>query len=70
MPQSQKHANSVKQFKNALKPPVVNEPVVISKSMKKIFNQLEFNMANNEIPDGGAINQEDLDRKQRLIRIM
>lgn len=37
--------------------------------MKRIFEQLEFNMANNEVSDGGARNKADLDRKERLMKI-
>jgi hypothetical protein len=37
--------------------------------MKKILDQLEFNMANNEVSEGGARNREELDRKERLMKI-
>lgn len=47
----------------------LSEDYIITKSMKRIFEQLEFNMANNEVSDGGARNKADLDRKERLMKI-
>jgi hypothetical protein len=38
--------------------------------MKRILDQLEFNMANHEVSEGGARNREELDRKERLMLII
>lgn len=50
-------------------PPPKKPDYKIAKSIKRIFDQLEFNMATNEVSDGGTRNKEDLERKERLMQI-
>ncbi|TNV85164.1 hypothetical protein FGO68_gene6828 [Halteria grandinella] len=64
--QQQRLKKNVSKQESYIKP---QEQQVIVKSMKKILDQLEFNLANNEVSEGGARNRDELDRKERLMKI-
>lgn len=42
----------------------------IKKSVKHLFETLEFNMANNEAADGVIANSEELERKNRVVQVI